>query len=184
MSQAPLTPGEELDPEPASPSIDYSPATVPYDEAFENQLMHAILHPSSHPPRTPSSEHPQIAPACLPVPLNSHIRTHPSPIPGVLLTHPNGYHTGGPGPSPSTVRDYADEFIKRHGIEDAEHLQKVVEEEIRKRMEEVKERMREREEAVRKNEEVNKSLLEKEMQRGVEVRIHEKIRKAKEERRG
>src|SRR4051812_18055722 len=102
MSQnTPLTPGEE--PEPTSPSIDYSPSTVPYHESFENALMQSILHPSNtllH--QTSTQSVPLVTPSDLPIPLNSPLRQHPSPIPGLFLTHANGYHTGGPGPSSST----------------------------------------------------------------------------------
>ncbi|KAF2194945.1 hypothetical protein K469DRAFT_722340 [Zopfia rhizophila CBS 207.26] len=182
MSIAPLTPGEE--PEPTSPTIDYSPATVTYDETFENNLMNAILRPPANPPhRSPSSSSPHISPTALPVPLNSALRIHPSPIPGVLLTHSNGYHTGGPGPSPSTVTDFASQFIAEHNIQDAGELERVVEEKIKDRLEVVRERMREREEAVKKNEGVNRQLEDLEVQRSAEVRVEEMVKRGREKRR-
>ncbi|KAF2875458.1 hypothetical protein BDV95DRAFT_485368 [Massariosphaeria phaeospora] len=180
MGNAPLTPGEEQDPQPTAPVIDYSPASVPYDEAFENQLMRAILYPSeTAPPPNPPHSPPLINPTTLPVPLNSHLRTHPSPIPGVRLTHANGYHTGGPGPSPSTVEAFAKQFIEEHGIEDVGHLDRVVEQKIAEKMELVRERMREREEAVQKDEAVRRALENLDVQRGVELRIAEKIKEGK-----
>ncbi|KAF2680300.1 hypothetical protein K458DRAFT_312092 [Lentithecium fluviatile CBS 122367] len=185
MTNAPLTPGDDadaegsVDPEPTSPVIDYSPAIVPYNEAFENDLMNAILYASSTTqtaPRTPSTTTPMINPTTLPVPLSSPDRTHRSPIPGVLLTHGNGYHTGGPGPTPDTVTEFARNFIEEHGIEDAGQLERVVEQLIKEKMEIVKERMREREEAVNRNRAVERELEELKMQRAAELSVAEKIR--------
>jgi hypothetical protein len=174
MTNAPLTPGE--DDEPTSPVIDYSPATVPYNEAFENSLMNAILYSSSSTPQTPISPTPMINPTTLPVPLSSHLRTYPSQLPGVLLTHPSGYHTGGPGPNPSTVAEFAKKFIEEYGIEDAEQLERVVEEKIREKLEEVADRMRDREEAVNRNRDVERELEELKMQRAAELTVAEKIK--------
>ncbi|KAF2020620.1 hypothetical protein BU24DRAFT_4287 [Aaosphaeria arxii CBS 175.79] len=181
MSHAPPTPGEE--PEPTSPVIDYSPATVTYDERFENNLMHAILNPSDTPSRTSGSP-PLIDPTTLPVALDSPLRTHRSPIPGVLLTHANGYHTGGPGPAASIVNDFAEKFIKENDIQDVGQLERVVEEKIKDLMEVATERMREREEAIRKNEEVEKELKNLEIQRDTERRVEEKFKIDRAKRRG
>jgi hypothetical protein len=177
MVDGPLTPGE--DPDPTSPAVEYSPATVPYNETFENQLMNAILHPSGNiHPRTPTSP-PMINPTTLPVPLDSPLRVHPSPIPGVYLTHANGYHTGGPGPSPSTVSAFAERFIEEHGIQDAGQLERVVEDKVQELLEVVRERMQQREEAVRRTEEVKRELEDLEVQRMTEIRVQEKIKGAK-----
>ncbi|KAF2476911.1 uncharacterized protein BDR25DRAFT_209533 [Lindgomyces ingoldianus] len=183
MPNAPPTPGE--DPEPKCPTIDYSPATAQYDEAFENQLMQAILYPSDKPAHlNPSDDAPHIPPTALPVPLYSHLRTHPSPVPGLLLTHPHGYHTGGPGPSPSSISDFAQKFIQENGIQDAGQLERIVEEKIREKMEIVRERMRDREEAVKKNEAVNRQLEDLEVQRSAEVKVVEMIKREKEKKSG
>lgn len=180
MSHAPLTPGE--DPEPTSPVIDYSPITVQYNEAFENGLMHAILEPSNPISRSQISP-PLIDPTTLPIPLNSSLRTYSSPIPGILLTHPNGYHTGGPGPSPSTVDEFADKFIKEYDIQDAGQLERIVEDRVRVLMYTAKERMREREDAIRKNEDVEKQLRDLEEQRNRERRVAEKIKEDRAKKR-
>jgi hypothetical protein len=183
MSNAPPTPGEDNDN--TSPTIDYSPATVPYNEDFENKLMKAILYPSNNASGQKSSDETLlIPPSALPVPLNSPLRSHPSPIPGLLLTHPHGYHTGGPGPAPSTLDEFAKQFIEEHSIEDAGQLERVVEEKIREKMEIVRERMREREEAVKKNESVNRQLEDLEVQRSAEVKVVEMLQREKEKRRG
>lgn len=177
LTNAPLTPGEDADTEPTSPVIDYSPATVTYNEAFENELMNAILYPpADQGPRTPLASTPIINPTTLPVPLSSHLRTYASHIPGVLLTHKNGYHTGGPGPSPSTVSEFAKKFIEEHGIEDAGQLERVREEKIKEKLELVKERMREREEAANRNKIVERDLENLQMERAAELRVAEKIK--------
>ncbi|KAF2114423.1 hypothetical protein BDV96DRAFT_613135 [Lophiotrema nucula] len=182
-TNAPLTPIE--DPEPTAPAIDYSPATITYDEHFENHLMKAILYPNDTPPVQHSlSSPPHIDPTTLPIPLNSALRTHASIIPGVYLTHENGYHTGGPGPSPATVNEFASRFIAEHGITDAGELERLVEEEIKKRLDIVMERMREREEAVMKNEGISRKVSELEVQRRAEERVLERVREERGRRRG
>ncbi|KAF2634874.1 hypothetical protein P280DRAFT_412828 [Massarina eburnea CBS 473.64] len=173
MTNAPLTPGDD---EPTSPVIDYSPATVPYNESFENTLMNAILYGQPPAPRTPLPATPVINPKTLPIPLSSSLRTYPSPLPGVLLTHPSGYHTGGPGPNPSTVAEFAKKFIEEYGIEDAGQLERVVEEKIKEKMEEARERMRDREEAANQNKRVQRELEELRMQRAMELEVAEKIK--------
>jgi hypothetical protein len=214
MSNGPLTPSEDADhdmdadfpdhnahtsPQPqtgvneTSEPDPYSPHSVPYNEAFENALMTAILHPenaisnnSAH-PKTPTSP-PDIAISDLPLPLTSPLRTHPSPIsPSILLTHANGYHTGGPGPSssfPHTLSKFANQFISEHGIRDAGQLERAVEARIESLMGEVRERMREREEAVRRNEEVRKELSDLDGLRCTEVRVQEKIKAEGRARKG
>ncbi|KAF1945735.1 hypothetical protein EJ02DRAFT_451151 [Clathrospora elynae] len=177
MSNAPLTPRDE--PELTSPMIDFSPATVPYDETFENNLMDLILNPpppthNSH--RTPSRETPMISASQLPIPLSSHLRTHPSPIPGLYVTNVNGYHTGGPGPSPHTIQDFADRFIEEHGIEDAGQLERVAEEVVKRKMEEVRERMEKRREVVDRNRGIERELEDLRLQRAAEMRVMEKLK--------
>ncbi|KAH7382252.1 hypothetical protein BKA66DRAFT_418617 [Pyrenochaeta sp. MPI-SDFR-AT-0127] len=178
MANAPLTPGDE--PEPQNPVVDFSPATVPYDEAFENNLMEVLLNP---PPneisKTPSHETPMISASQLPIPLSSHLRTHTSPIPGLYVTHINGYHTGGPGPSPHTIKNFADEFIRENGIEDAGQLERVVEGIVRERLEEAKDRMSKRSEAVEKNRGVERELESLRLQRSAELRVMERVKGGK-----
>ncbi len=184
MSNAPPTPGDEPDPEPepTAPVVDFSPATVPYNEAFENALMEAILNPppqTTAPDRTISDEPPVIPASQLPVPLSSHIRTHKSPIPGVYLTHANGYHTGGPGPSPQTVKEFADSFIREHGIEDAGQLERMVESITKEKLELARIRMEKRKEAVEKNKAVERELEDLKLQRSAELRVMERVKGGK-----
>ena len=184
MTNAPLTPDADADgspdnspkAEPTSPVIDYSPATVPYNEAFENSLMDAVLSGTPATPRTPLPSIPVISPTTLPVPLTSTLRTYPSPIPGVLLTHANGYHTGGPGPSPSSTEDFARRFIEEEGIVDKEGLERAVSRAIEERMEVVRSRMKERSEAAKKNRGVERELEDLRVQRAAEVSVQEKLK--------
>lgn len=176
MSNAPPTPGDE--PQLTSPAIDFSPTTVPYDEAFENSLMEAILSPSSQNTTTnPSAAAPpMISASQLPIPLSSQHRTHASPIPGVLVTHANGYHTGGPGPSPYTINKFATKFIEENGIEDKKQLEDAVQGQVKSRMEEVKERMENRREAVERNKGVERELEDLKLQRDAELRVLERMK--------
>lgn len=184
MTNAPLTPDADADgspesspkAEPTSPVIDYSPATVPYNEAFENALMDTILSSAFVHPRTPLPSIPVINPTTLPIPLNSHLRTQASPIPGVLLTHVNGYHTGGPGPSPSSIEDFAKRFIEEEGVVDKNGLESAVRRAIEDRMREVKTRLIERSEAVKKNRGVERELEDLKVQRAAELSVQEKLK--------
>ncbi|KAL6709390.1 hypothetical protein ACN47E_001797 [Coniothyrium glycines] len=175
MANAPPTPGDEQ--QLTSPAVDFSPATVPYDEAFENSLMEAILNPpSATSPKQPSADPPMIPASQLPVPLTSPHRTHPSPIPGVLVTHKHGYHTGGPGPSPHTINEFAQSFIAERGIQDAKQLEAAVQRIVKEKMEEVKERMEKRKAAVEKNRGVERELDDLKLQRDAELRVLERMK--------
>lgn len=190
MSNAPPTPGEDMSPaaqeadardtEPQNPTVDFSPATVPYNEAFENSLMNLILHPPDNiTPPNPSHDSPVIPANQLPIPLDSPLRTHPSPIPGLFVTNANGYYTGGPAPSPMTVKQFAHDFIQEHGVEDAGQLERVVEQVMKEKMEEVQERMQEREKAVQKNKLMDEELEKLRLQRDAELRVLEKMKGVK-----
>jgi len=175
MGNAPLTPRDE--PELTSPMVDFSPFTVQYDEAFENSLMEIILNPPPQPsPRKPSDEIPTISASQLPISLSSHLRTHPSAVPGLYMTHQNGYHTGGPGPSPHTIEEFADRFIREHGIEDAGQLERVVEDVVRHKLEEAKQRMEKRKELVEKNRGIERELEDLRLQRSAELRVMERVK--------
>lgn len=185
MPNAPLTPDADNDAEGSpespraeltSPVIDYSPATIPYSEAFENALMSAVVENEPVAPRTPLSSIPVINPTTLPVPLDSPLRTYASPIPGVLLTHKNGYHTGGPGPSPTSIEEFARKFIAEEGIVDRQSLESAVQRAIEERMGDVRRRMEKREEAFRKNRAVERELEDLRVQRAAEVSVQEKLK--------
>jgi hypothetical protein len=181
MSNAPLTPSEDASPgEPQpQPVVDFSPATVPYNEAFENELMDIILHPpenSSLP--TPNGENPMIPASQLPIPLSSNLRTHASPIPGLNLTHAGGYHTGGPGPSTPTIQAFAEKFVSEHGvdIQNTAEVKKVAKVLLEEKMAELNARMGEREKAVKRNREIDEELEKLRLQRDAEVRVLEKMK--------
>jgi hypothetical protein len=183
MSNAPLTPSEDASPtagEPpsAQPVVDFSPATVPYNEDFENDLMNLILHPpATHTTPAPISP-PMIPASSLPIPLTSPLRTHASPIPGLNLTHPNGYHTGGPGPSTATVRAFVEKVMSEHDVidGDVEGVRRIVQGMLEEKKDELRERMEERERAVRRNKEIDDELEKLRLQRDAEVRVLEKMK--------
>ncbi|KAH7392086.1 hypothetical protein DE146DRAFT_698866 [Phaeosphaeria sp. MPI-PUGE-AT-0046c] len=183
MSHAPLTPIDSASPTSPQPQpvVDFSPATVPYNESFENSLMELILNPSNTnepPPSASASDPPMIPASQLPIPLSSPLRTHPSPVPGLHLTHPNGYHTGGPGPSTSTMQAYAEKLAAEHGMDasDAEAVKKVARTLLEEKIGDARARMGEREKAVRKNREVDEELEKLRLQRDAEVRVLEKMK--------
>ncbi|KAJ4993765.1 hypothetical protein SVAN01_00819 [Stagonosporopsis vannaccii] len=179
MSSHPRLPTPGLSSSPTSPVIDYSPHTVPYNEDFENDLMRAILHGTPHPsPKRKSDDQPMISASDLPVPITSHLRTHASPVPGLFLTHENGYHTGGIGPSAHVVSDFARQFIEERGLGpgDVDGLERAVRGEVEGKLEEVRSRMRRREGVVRENERVLKELESLRLERQAELRVLEKMR--------
>lgn len=172
------TPG--LSSSPTSPVIDYSPHTVPYNEAFENDLMAAILHAPPPPSPRPSTaaQQPIISAADLPIPVASPLRAHPSPVPGLLLTHANGYHTGGIGPSARVVAEFGGRFIadKRVAPGDGAALESAIEAGVQSRLEIVRSRLRRREKAVRDNERVRRELDDLRLQRQAEIRVLERLK--------
>ncbi|KZM24801.1 uncharacterized protein EKO05_0003517 [Ascochyta rabiei] len=180
----PRLPTPTLSSSPTSPVIDYSPHTVPYNESFENELMTAILQaPTTTTPPQPrrplaTDDTRMISASDLPVPLNSPLRTHPSPVPGLLLTHEKGYHTGGIGPSAHVVNEFAARFIAERKLEagDVEGLERAVQREVQSKLEVVKERMRERERAFDRNKGVERELGDLRLQRQAELRVMERVK--------
>jgi hypothetical protein len=183
MTGAPPTPGEDVEPGQPSPTENPSTNEV-YDETFENDLMKTILHPPAAPMEPTSNPNlPFVPPSSLPLPLASLLRTYPSPITGVLLTHPHGSVAGGPGPSPEEVSAFAKAFIEEHGITNEKDLAKKVDEVVKMKMGELRERAAKREEAVQANERVRKEIKNLELQREAEKRVEESIRKDRERKR-
>jgi hypothetical protein len=182
MSNAPLTPSEDASPTSPQPQpvVDFSPATVPYNETFENDLMNLLLHPptTSTPPVPNNDTNPMIPASQLPIPLTSPLRTHSSPLPGLHLTHANGYHTGGPGPSSATIQAFAEKFAGEHGLDlkDSAEVKRVARAVLEEKMGEARGRMGEREKAVRRNREIDEELEKLRVQREDEVRVLEKMK--------
>jgi phosphoribosyl 1,2-cyclic phosphodiesterase len=112
----------------------------------------------------------------LPIAVNSHLRNHTSPIPGLLLTHEHGYHTGGIGPSAHIIEGFAQRFIAEREIKDVRALESAVAEEMERKIDEVRRRMGEREEAVEKNRAVERELGDLKLQRQAELRVMEKMK--------
>lgn len=186
MSHAPLMATDKPQPSDNTiPDSNYPPRNLPYSESFENEFMKTILYPPAPttrlPPASPSL---LVQPSALPLPLTSPLRTHPSPFPGVHLTHPGGYHTGGPGPSASVVAAFAKRFIHEQGIRSEAELERRVQEAVQRRMGEVRERMGRREEAIKRNEGVRREIRLLEAQRRTEERVEERIRAERERKIG
>jgi len=186
MSQAPLTPAEEPSPHPTQAQPDMPPSSLSYSEAFENDLMDAILMPSREQPSPPTSAYDQslqIMLSHLPIPLDSPLRTHPSTFPGLRLTHPHGYHTGGLGPSPEATVAFAEKFIAENGIKRPEELKSMIDQAIDERAREVMGRMQKREAAFNANKKQQKEIARLQASRRDEERLAEKFRAEREEKR-
>ena len=159
--------------------LNYTPHDLPYSESFENSLMDTILSSSPRNSRSlpsPSQPLPSISPSSLPLSLKSPLRKYPSPIPNILLTHPAGYHTGGPGPSAGTIAEFTSRFVEDNNIKSKEELERKVDETMKERLDEVRERMKRRKEAFQRNEGVKRNIEELEAQRRIEEIVEEKIR--------
>jgi hypothetical protein len=94
------------------------------------------------------------------------------------LTHANGYHTGGPGPTTETVRAFAEKVMSEHGVRDGdvEELRRVAQVLMEEKKAELRERMAEREKAVKRNREIEDELEKLRLQRDAEVRVLEKMK--------
>jgi hypothetical protein len=88
----------------------------------------------------------------------------------------NGYHTGGPGPSPETLAVFRDKFMQDHQIETPEQFQDAVRAAIAEKVAEARDRMEEREKAVQKNRAIDEELEKLRLQREQEVRVLEKMK--------
>ncbi|KAF2834484.1 hypothetical protein M501DRAFT_983988 [Patellaria atrata CBS 101060] len=190
----PITPGSQSPPPFISPSNTIA-EPLPYDAAFENAIMEAILQPPAqngiilvpHPidspiPQTVSvtsinpSTLPILPASTLPLPLHDPRRIYRSPIPGVRLTHPGGRLEGGAGSSYAEAEAWAKDFARRHRCRTREDVARAAREEIRVQMAVLKERMKERKERAEENERVSKEVEQLEAQREVEVKIERKMR--------
>ncbi|KAF2219795.1 hypothetical protein BDZ85DRAFT_322176 [Elsinoe ampelina] len=175
---------------PASPSTDhlhasYLPRDIPYSPTFEDAITILLLSPPPSlpaPSPTPTTSLPHLPLSSLPLSPTDPRRTHPSPIPGLLLTHPGGYLEGGPGLSPSED-EFAAHFIAEHGVRDGETLARVVEREVQGQLEVARERARNRREGKRKNEGIEAEIRAMEEQLRVEMRVLNKARERARERR-
>jgi hypothetical protein len=88
----------------------------------------------------------------------------------------NGYHTGGPGPSPETLAAFRAKFMRDHQIETPEQFQDAVRAAIAEKVAEARDRMEEREKAVQKNRAIDEELEKLRLQREQEVRVLEKMK--------
>lgn len=186
MAQLPGTPKSPSDPQ-GHHHASYLPRDIPYSSTFEDEIASLLLTPPSDPspgvsaPSSPSSL-PSLDLSSLPLPITDPRRKYPSPIPGLLLTHPGGYLEGGPGISPSED-EFAGHFVAEHGIRDADTLRRVVEEEIEKQVEVARERARARRRAREKNEGIESEVRAMEEQLQLEMRVLGKARERARERR-
>lgn len=180
---------------PKSPSADtthcassFLPRDIPYSAAFEDEIASILLAPPSNPSMGISVDEidipslPHIDVTALPLPLSDPRRKYPSPISGLLLTHPNGYLEGGPGISHADD-DFATNFIAEHGVRDVWTLHKTVAHEVQKQVEVARERAQNRQRAREKNEGIENEMRAMEEQLQLEMRVLGKARERARERR-
>ncbi|KAL2350969.1 hypothetical protein BJ546DRAFT_856248 [Cryomyces antarcticus] len=196
MPTAPLTPEDTNITDNVGDST-WSLEDIPYDERFENDVMHLVISPPHNSSGIESSEAEAPDPSAisfteLPLPLSDARRVYRSPIPGLLLTHPDGLLHGGPYPNTvSSMSEVAQKFVQCHSISTSEQLERRVTHEIEAQKELLRQRMRAREEAVENNARVDRELAQLQAQREVEVKIEKRLmeearekRERREKRRG
>lgn len=182
----------------------YLPRDVPYNEAFEKSLQHALEHPpytrdgitvlpnnSPVPPEpgvsvrardVDAAKLPHVPFAALPLPLDDSRRVYASPVPGVRLTHPGGYLEGGPGFAPGDDA-FVQEFIHQFGITDAAQLRDARDREIDQCLNEARERMQAKRDALEHNARIENELKTLMDQRDMELKIETRMRDEARERR-
>ncbi|EON63378.1 hypothetical protein W97_02605 [Coniosporium apollinis CBS 100218] len=166
---------------------------------FDDAVMHLVLEPPSpsgiviltDTNEQPVNHHsirladidppslPTIPAHELPLPLTDPRRIYRSPLPGLLLTHPNGSPEGGPSPFssiPTTHDEFAQHFIRLHGIRSPEELERRLGAAMQEQKDELRRRMRRREEAIEHNARIEKEIRNLVDQRAMEVKLEEKLK--------
>nr|OQO20757.1 hypothetical protein B0A51_11106 [Rachicladosporium sp. CCFEE 5018] len=172
----------------------YVPHDLPYNEAYENAIMHITLHPDPNAKKgirvipEGSNEQPQegisvraanisweslpvIAETDLPLPLDDPRRIYASQVLGILLTRPGGYHEGGPGLDPE-MDTFAEDFTSRHGeVQNAAQLRAAKDKDIKANLELLKKQMLDRQKAVEHNAKIHSQLKALTEQHELELKL-------------
>ena len=149
---------------------------IPYSESFEDSVMNTVLDSKSNTrqpvylpdPNTPPSI---LSSTELPLSLHDYRRKYPSPIPGILLPHPNSTLHGAAGPSEEQLLALAQELVEKHGIRNEAQLKHWLDAEEAEQRAELRKRMRRRQEAIRINEHVMREVRTLDTQRDVERKV-------------
>nr|OQO22318.1 hypothetical protein B0A51_09913 [Rachicladosporium sp. CCFEE 5018]OQO22390.1 hypothetical protein B0A51_10853 [Rachicladosporium sp. CCFEE 5018] len=172
----------------------YVPHDLPYNEAYENAIMHITLHPDPNAKKgirvipEGSNEQlqegisvraadilweslPVIAETDLPLPLDDPRRIYASQVPGILLTHPGGYHEGGPGLDPE-MDTFAEDFTSRHGeVQNSAQLKVAKDKDVKANLELLKKQMLDRQKAVEHNTKIHSQLKALTEQHELELKL-------------
>lgn len=136
---------------------------------------HGAFAPPSYAPKSDEPP-PTISKEELPLPLHDFRRIYPSPIPGVLLSHPSHTIHGAPGPSEEQLIQLAQDLVQKHGIRNEAQFLHWLDAEEAQQKRDLKERMRRRQIAIRENEVVHQELARLDDERDVERRVAERLR--------
>lgn len=180
------------------------PHDLPYSVDFEDSLITAILdaansHPGIRVIPEDSDEKPVegksvrfrdidletlpvLSESDLPIPLSDPRRIYAGPIPGVKLTHPNGWTEGGPSLDPN-LDTFADDFLLNHpNVTTVELLRAAVRKEVDANMELMRERLRARQKAKARNEQFAKQIKLLTDQHEFEMRLQQKKQEEKKQK--
>lgn len=200
-----------------SPSSQPPPDRHPYSAAFEDSLLSLLPTSASTPLSTgirviPASSTespipdisvhasdqglaalPAIANSELPLPVRDPRRIFTSPVPGLLLSHPDGSLFGGTSTPPvddDNDDDFAASFFASQSVSTIQEAQTALDRETSLQLNALYERLESRRLARERNEGVEKKLRDARAQHDLEVTIHKKMaeeaarrRQAKEARR-
>jgi len=169
-------PEEDFTPAPAPVVDPWQAPDIPYSESFEDGVMNIVLDPKSNTRQPAYLTNPDTQPSVLsstelPLPLRDYRRMYPSPIPGILLPHPNSTLHGAAGPSKEQLLALAQELVEKHGIRNEAQLKHWLDTEEAQQRAELMKRMRRRQEAIRINEHVMREVRTLDTQRDVERKV-------------
>ena len=186
-----------------NPYANYVPHDLAYNADFEDSLIPLVLT-DEPPPQTgivvlPDDDEgaesqapanletaklssidphtlPRIPEADLPLPLNDPRRVYTSPIPGILLTHPQGYLEGGPPLDPE-MDTFPEHFLSENAskIKTSADLHAAVQRQVAESLEQLKGRMQARKEAKERNEGLERELRALGEEHEMEVRVHRRM---------
>jgi hypothetical protein len=185
----------------------YPPSEIPYNAEYQTEIsrimasedaqtdigIRVIPTSSSEIPKDgisireqdilPSSL-PKISKDELPLPLSDPRRIYASLVPGVKLTHPNGYYEGGPGLDPK-ADTFAKDYLSRNSdIRTAADLEAAKQRDIAASLEEAKQSAQRRLAAIEHNENTHKKIRALEAQHDMELKLQKRMaaeQKAKRE---
>lgn len=194
--------------------VSYLPSEIAYNEQYQNDISRIIVNPDAQtdngirvipagsdevPKEGVSVREADILPSSLPrilkdelpLPLSDPRRIYASLVPGVKLTHPNGYYEGGPGMDPKRDTFAKDYLSHNSDIRSGADLETAKNRDIAAELENAKLAAQKRLKAIEHNENIRKQIQALEAQHDMELKLQKRMaaeqkakREAKEKKKG